>query len=285
MIRGDINRQEDMRPLIENVHWDSVVDWIVYMPEEIERDLNLFRGKTGQYIFISSASVYQKPPVHPIITESTPLSNPFWKYSRNKIACEERLNRAYRDEGFPVTIVRPSLTFDTVIPAAIGGWSEYTIIDRMKKGQEIIVHGDGSSLWTMTRSEDFAKGFVGLLGHPQAIGEAFHITSDESLTWNQIYETMASAAGCKAKMVHIASDFIAGCEPSLTGGLLGDKSCSVIFDNSKIRRIVPDFRATIPFPVGIRKTLAWFEADPARMIVKKETNEMMDRILRKYRRR
>jgi nucleoside-diphosphate-sugar epimerase len=259
-----------------------VVDWIAYTTEDINRDIGLFREKTDQFIFISSASAYQKPPVHPVITESTPLCNPFWEYSRNKIACEELLNRAYRDEGFPVTIVRPSLTYDTVIPAAIGGWTEYTVIDRIQRGKRIIVHGDGSSLWTVTHADDFARGFVGLLGHPQTIGEAFHITSDEILTWDQIYRIIASAVGREPHLVHIPSDFIAACEESLRGTLLGDKACSVIFDNSKIRRIVPDFRATIPFHLGIRRTLAWFAADPARQIVRKETDEMMDRILQSY---
>jgi nucleoside-diphosphate-sugar epimerase len=283
VIRGDIHTGDDLRTPLEGTRWDSVVDWIAFTREDIERDIRLFQGKTGQFVFISSASAYQKPPVNPIITESTPLSNPFWEYSRNKIACEERLNRAYRDEGFPITIVRPSHTYDITIPLAIGGWTEYTAIDRLKKGQELIVHGDGTSLWTVTRSEDFARGFVGLLGHPQAIGEAFHITSDESLTWNQIYQTVASAAGCEPRLVHIPSDFIAACDESFRGGLLGDKANSVIFDNSKIRKIVPDFKATIPFHLGIRKTLAWFDGDPARQIIKKETNEIMDRILAAYR--
>ncbi len=282
LIRGDMNKPEEIRSFLGENRWDSVVDWIAYTLKDIERDIDLFRGKTGQFIFISSASAYQKPPVHPVITESTPLCNPFWEYSRNKIACEERLNRAYRDEGFPATIVRPSLTYDTVIPLAIGGWTEYTVIDRMKKGQPIIVHGDGTSLWTVTHAEDFAKGFVGLLGHPQTMGEAFHITSDETLTWDQIYRSVAMAAGCEPHLIHIPSDFIAACEQSLSGGLLGDKAHSVIFDNSKIKRIVPDYRATIPFHLGIRKTLAWFDADPARRIVREETHAMIDRILRAY---
>jgi nucleoside-diphosphate-sugar epimerase len=282
MVRGDINRPAEIQALLEGSHWDSVVDWIAYTEEDIERDIGLFREKADQFIFISSASAYQKPPVQPIITESTPLCNPFWEYSRNKIACEEKLSRAYRHEGFPVTIVRPSLTYDTVIPVAIGGWTEYTVIDRIKRGERIIVHGDGTSLWTVTHAEDFARGFVGLLGHPQALGEVFHITSDETLTWNQIYRAVGLAAGCEPHLVHIPSDFIAACEGSLRGGLLGDKSHSVIFDNSKIRRIVPEFKATIPFHLGIRRTLAWFEADPARQIVRKETQEMMDRILKAY---
>jgi nucleoside-diphosphate-sugar epimerase len=285
VIRGDINRPGEFQSLIKPVHWDAVVDWIAFTTEDIERDIRLFQGRTDQFIFISSASVYQKPPVHPVITESTPLYNPFWEYSRNKIACEERLNRAYRDTGFPITIVRPSHTYDTAIPLAIGAWTEYTAIDRIKRGKELIVHGDGTSLWTVTHAEDFATGFIGLLGHPQAIGEAFHITSDESLTWNQIYQTVAAAVGCQPNLVHIPSDFIAGCDESFRGGLLGDKANSVIFDNSKIKRMVPGFRATIPFHIGIRRTLAWFEADPARQIIRQETNDLMDRILATYRQR
>jgi nucleoside-diphosphate-sugar epimerase len=282
-IKGDIAQEEKLKSDLAEHHWDAVVDWIAYTEEDIDRDINLFRQKTRQFVFISSASAYQKPPSHPVITESTPLANPFWQYSRDKIACEDRLNRAYRNEGFPITIVRPSLTYDTVIPLPIGGWTEYTVVDRMKRGMEIIVHGDGTSLWTVTHAEDFAKGFVGLLGHQQAIGQAFQITSDETLTWNQIHQAVADAVGCEARIVHIASDFIVQCEPSLEGGLLGDKAHSVIFDNSKIKRLVPEFVATIPFSRGIRKTLAWFESNPARQVVRPETNEMMDKILRLYR--
>ena len=281
-LQGDIANPDALASLLGGRHWDVVVDWIAFTLADIERDLALFRGKTRQFVFISSASAYQKPPSHPVITESTPLQNPFWEYSRNKIACEERLNRAYREEGFPVTIVRPSLTYDTVIPAAIGGWTEYTIVDRMKRGEPVIVHGDGSSLWTVTHAEDFAKGFVGLLGHQQAIGQAFHITSDEILTWDQIYQAIAEAAGAEPRIVHMASDFIGKVEPSLIGSLTGDKACSVIFDNSKIKRFVPAYCATIPFSQGIKRTLAWFEADPSRKIVRKETNAMIDRILREY---
>jgi nucleoside-diphosphate-sugar epimerase len=283
-LRADMTRPEDAVPLLEKHHWDVVVDWIAFTENDVQRDIDLFRKKTRQYVFISSASAYQKPLSHPVVTESTPLCNPYWEYSRNKIACEERLSRAFRDEGFPVTVVRPSLTYDTVIPVAIGGWTEYTIIDRMKKGKKVIVHGDGSSLWTVTHADDFAKGFVGLLGHQQAIGQSFHITSDEILTWDQIYEAVARAAGCEPRIVHVPSDFIGQCEPSLIGSLLGDKAVSVIFDNSKIKRFVPGFQATIPFNDGIRRTLAWFEADPARQIVRKETHDMMDRIIRTYER-
>jgi nucleoside-diphosphate-sugar epimerase len=281
-IVADISKPERLKSALEKHTWDVVVNWIAFTVADVERDIELFAGKTRQYIFISSASAYQKPPSHFIVTESTPLTNPYWKYSRNKIACEERLNRAYRDDGFPITIVRPSHTYDTVIPVAIGGGTEYTVIDRMKKGKQIIVHGDGTSLWTLTHSADFAKGFVGLLGHQRAIGHSFHITSDEVLSWNQIYQTVASTAGCEAKVVHISSDYIVRCEPSLQGNLLGDKSLSAIFDNSKIKTFVPAFQATIPFSEGFVKTLAWFDADPERQIILDETNQMMERILRAY---
>ena len=282
VLHGDMTKPDTLTAILAGHHWDAVVNWIAFTERDIERDIALFRGRTGQYVFISSASVYQKPPVHPVITESTPLSNPYWEYSRNKIACEERLNRACRDEGFPVTIVRPSLTYDTVIPVALGGWTEYTIIDRMKKGKPVIIHGDGTSLWTVTHAEDFAKGFAGLLGHQQATGHAFHITSDEILTWNQIYRAVADAAGYELRAVHIPSDFIVQCDGSLKGTLLGDKALSAIFDNSKIKRFVPDFVATIPFRRGIERTLEWFRADPARQGVNRDTDALMDRILRAY---
>ena len=282
LIRGDISKPEQLVAILEGHKWDAVVNWIVFTENEVERDINLFKGKTKQYIFISSASAYQKPPVHPVITESTPLYNPFWEYSRNKIACEERLNRAYREDNFPVTIVRPSLTYDTVLPVALGGWMEYNIINRLKKGEKIIVHGDGTSLWTVTHAEDFAKGFVGLIGHQQATGHSFHITSDEILTWNQIYQAVADAVGVEPNIIHIPSDFICRVDETQTGTLLGDKALSVIFDNSKIKMFVPGFKAVIPFSQGIKRTLAWFGADPKRQVISKKTDEIMDRIIKEY---
>jgi nucleoside-diphosphate-sugar epimerase len=281
-LTADIHRPGEMAAVLHDQHFDVVVDWIAYTPEDIERDLSLFSGKIGQFIFISSASAYQKPPRHPIITESTPLCNPYWDYSRNKIACELRLMQACREEAFPVTIVRPSLTYDSNFPIAIGGWGCYTLADRMKRGAPIIVHGDGSSLWVVTHAEDFGRGFLGLFGNMQALGNAFHITSDEVLTWNQIYETIADALGVKANIVHISSDFIVRTAPSLTGNLLGDKSWSVIFDNCKIKTFVPGFQAVIPFRNGIRRTLAWFDADPIRRKIDSAVNAEMDRILAAY---
>lgn len=279
---ADIHQQETMRSALQGLQFDVVVDWIAYTAEDIERDLALFQGQVKQFIFISSASAYQKPPAYPIITESTPLHNPHWEYSRNKIACEERLLQAYRQDGFPVTIVRPSLTYDPNFPIAIGGWGCYTLADRMKRGKPIIVHGDGSSLWVVTHAEDFARGFVGLFGNQQTLGHAFHITSDEVLTWDQIYLTIADAMGVEANIVHIPSDFIAKVAPELGAGLLGDKTWSVIFDNSKIKAFVPGFQAIIPFREGIRRTLSWFNADEKRRWVNDGVNDEMDRILAAY---
>ncbi len=281
-LAADIKKPDEMRSVLRDIQFDVVVDWIAYTPEDIERDLALFRGRVKQFIFISSASVYQKPPTHYLIRESTPLSNPFWDYSRNKIACEERLMQAYREDGFPITIVRPSLTYDPQFPIAIGGWGCYTLANRLKKGLPIIVHGDGSSLWVVTHAEDFGKGFVGLVGNWQALGPAFHITSDEVLNWNQLYETIAGALGVEANIVHIPSDFIARVEPRFTGGLLGDKAWSVVFDNSKIKTFVPDFQAVIPFRDGVRRTLAWFDADEKRKRIDPAVNQEMDDILQAF---
>jgi nucleoside-diphosphate-sugar epimerase len=281
-IRADIHQPEELKAALNGQQFDVVVDWIAYHPNDIERDIALFRGKIKQFIFISSASAYQKPPSFHIITESTPLYNPHWEYSRNKIACEERLMQAYRDEGFPMTIVRPSHTYDPNLPIGIGGWGCYTLPDRMKKGQPIIVHGDGSSLWVVTHSEDFGRGFLGLVGNGQAIGHAFHITSDEVLTWNQIYEILADALGVEPNMVYISSEFIAKVAPGLGAGLIGDKSWSVIFDNSKIKSFVPDFQCVIPFREGVRRTLAWYDADEKRRWINPDVNAEMNAILAAY---
>ncbi|MBZ5585289.1 MAG: SDR family oxidoreductase [Acidobacteriia bacterium] len=275
---------EDAAQLLGDRTFDVVVDWIAYTPAHIERDLALFRGRVRQYIFISSASAYQKPPSQYLITESTPLANPYWDYSRNKIACEERLNLAYRQEGFPATIVRPSFTYgDTIIPLAVNSWPQpYTVVDRMRRGKKVVVHGDGTSLWSLTHNSDFAKGLVGLLGREQAIGHAFHITSDEVMTWDQFYRITAEAAGAEARIVHIPSEFIAACIPEYTGGLLGDKAHSVVFDNTKIKRFVPGFCATVPYGQGIRRSLAWFDADESRRQVDQEADAAFDRLIECY---
>ncbi len=281
-LTADINDFEKTKARLAGHRFDCVVNWIGFCEADVARDMTLFEGKVGQYIFISSASAYQKPPVHPVVTESTPLYNPFWGYSQNKIACETRLMQAYREKHFPVTIVRPSLTYDTHFPIAIGGWGCYTLANRILRGAPVIVHGDGTSLWTVTHAGDFAKGFVGLMGHPQAIGNAFHITSDELLTWNQIYRTIADALGREAELVHIPSTFINGVDPNLGAGLLGDKAHSTIFDNTKIKTLVPGFTADTPFHLGIRNTLAWFDENASRKVVVDNVNRVMDAIIAKY---
>jgi nucleoside-diphosphate-sugar epimerase len=279
---ADIRRPQEVGEVLRGLDFDAVVDWIAYTADDIERALGLFRGRTKQYVFISSASVYQKPPDRYVIRESTPLDNPFWEYAQGKIAAERRLLQAHQDEAFPATIVRPSMTYDTNLPIALGGWGTYTLADRLLKGLPVIVHGDGSSLWVVTHADDLAQGLLGLLGNERAVGEAFHITSDEVLTWNQIYEGIAEALGVKAEIVHIPSDFIARVAPGLAGSLLGDKTWSVVFDNGKIRDFVPGFRATVSFRDGIRRTLDWFAADEKRRQVDETVNTELDRILGIY---
>ena len=285
-IIADITNPAATAAALGNERWDAVVDYIAFTPADVEQRIALFRGRTAQYIFISSASAYQKPPAHFPITESTPLANPFWDYSRNKIACEERLLRALREENFPATIIRPSWTYnETRITVPVNSGKNFTIVDRLRRGLPVIVPGDGTSLWTMTHSTDFAKGLVGLLGHQGAIGHAFHITSDEVLTWNQIYEAVAEAAEApKPRLVHIASDFITVCLPEFSGGLHGDKAHSAVFDNSKIKRFVPDFVATTRFRDGMARSVAWFDDDPARQEIDAAANAAWDKLIAAYER-
>jgi nucleoside-diphosphate-sugar epimerase len=286
-IIGDAHDFEACKETLKNYTFDVVVNWIAFTPEDVKRDVALFSGKTSQYIFISSASCYQKPPDHYIIKETTPLDNPYWQYSRDKIACENFLTTMYTEQNFPVTIVRPSHTYNTVLPITLGGWEECTAVDRMKKRLPIIVHGDGTSLWTMTHALDFAVGFEGLLGTKSAIGQIYHITSDEVLTWNQIYTQLAHAVGVEPVIVHVSSQAICdyadeiGYE-SQVGSLLGDKTYCAVFDNTKIKTLVPAFKTTILFKDGIKDTIKWFEADPDRMVIKDETNRFMDGLVKKF---
>ena len=279
ILAGDIRDPESARRALGDLEFDAVADFIAFTPDHIETGLKLFRGRTAQYVFISSASAYQKPAVRLPITESTPLDNPFWEYSRNKMACEERLTQAYRAEKFPITIVRPSHTYDRTMLPFTGG---YTVVHRMRHGQKVPVHGDGSSLWVLTHHRDFAKGFVGLLGNSHAIGEAFHITSDELLSWDQIHEIVARAARTELRAVHLPSELIAAYDATWGAALLGDKAHSVMFDNSKIKRIVPDFAATIPYSRGAEEVMAWFDADPARQVVDERLNRLMDTMIAAY---
>ena len=280
-ITGNIRNVAETKEILKNYDFDVVVNWITFTPEQVQADIEIFRGITRQYIFISSASAYEKPISKLPITEETPLINPFWQYSRDKAECERILMEAYQNENFPVTIVRPSHTYDnTLIP---NDWG-YTILDRMIKGKKTIIHGDGTSLWVLTHNSDFAVGFIGLLGKKEAIGEAFHITSDELLTWNQIYKMMADELGFPLNAVHIPSDFIAKYAPDHGAGLLGDKAHSVIFDNSKIKRLVPEFQCKIPFSEGVKEIISWYKNNPEWQVVNEETDKKIDEIIAAYER-
>jgi nucleoside-diphosphate-sugar epimerase len=279
LLEADIRDPASVRDALGDHEFDAVADFVAFTPEHVQADVDLFAGRTGQYVFISSASAYQKPVGRLPIVESTPLRNPIWPYSQDKIACEELLVRAYRENGFPATIVRPSHTYDRTHTPFDGGW---TVVERMRRGQEVVVHGDGTSLWTLTHHTDFAKAFVGLLGHPQAIGDSFHITSDEVLTWNQIYEAVGAAAGAQPRLVHVSSDAIFAADEGWGRSLLGDKAHSVIFDNAKVRALVPDYVATIPFAQGAREIVAWHDEDPARRAVDERVDALVDQLVARY---
>ncbi|MBM7655274.1 SDR family oxidoreductase [Neobacillus cucumis] len=282
LLQADINDEEQVSRLIEDLTFDVVADFIAFVPAQLERDYRLFKGKTKQFIFISSASAYQTPLSDYRITEGTPLSNPYWEYSRNKIACEEYLLKLYREEGFPITIVRPSHTYDErSIPLGVHGSNgSWQVAKRMLENKPVIIHGDGTSLWTMTHNSDFAKGFIGLMGNIHAIGEAVQITSDESLTWNQIYQAIADALAVKLNAIHVSSEFLDACsKEDYRGGLLGDKANSVVFDNSKLKRLVPDFVATTRFDQGIKQTVEYILAHPELQKTDEEFDHWCDRVI------
>ena len=276
ILTADVRDASAVRAVLAGREFDAVADFITFTPDQAKASLDLFAGRTGQYVFISSASAYQKPPTRLPIRESTPLKNPFWQYSRDKIACEELFYKAYREQDFPLTVVRPSHTYDRTKIAMVGGWTD---IHRMRAGLPVMVHGDGTSLWTLTHSQDFAKAFVGLLGRPQAVGESYTITSDEYLPWNQIYQLFARAAGVpEPELVHVASETIAAHSAELGANLLGDRSHSVVFDNTKIKSLVPGYRATIPFADGAREIVQWFDANPELQTVDHSYMALTDRL-------
>ncbi len=280
-ITADIRDLKAAAAALRGQEFDVVVSWLVFTPAQLEAELQMFRGRTGQYVFISSASAYQKPATHFPITESTPVINPFWQYSRDKIACEDRLQQEMRDAGLPATIVRPSFTYGpTMIPSGYQSWQHpWTTVDRMRRGKKVIVHGDGTALWTMTHATDFARAFVGLLGNAHALGHVVHITSDEVLTWDQIYQAIARAAGARADLVHVSSELIAAFDPEAGPGLLGDKAHCAVFDNSKVKSLVPGFICTVPFSEGVRRSVEWFEAHPEKCTIDAGFNERTDRII------
>lgn len=278
---GDINDEESMGSFLEGHTFDVIADWTVMTPDQARRDIRLFAGRTSQYFFISSSSAYLKPPKGYLITEETPLGNPFWEYSRNKIECERVMTEAYETTGFPVTIVRPSLTYgNTVIPYILGSWNKpWSLVDRIRRGKRVIVPGDGTSLWVITHNSDFAGGIAGLMGKDKAIGEAFHITSDEVLTWDGILDRIAEAVGAEARRVHISSEFITAYMPEQLGNLYGDKIVSAVFDNSKLKSIVPDFKAAVSFREGIARTYAFLESHPEMQGIDAEFERSLDKVI------
>ena len=264
-LRADAREPRSVRAAVDGLDFDCVVDFVAFTPDHVQADIDLFTGRTGQYVFISTASAYQKPP----------LRNPYWQYSRDKIACEDLLVAQYRATGFPATIVRPSHTYDATKTVVSGGW---TPLARMLAGKPVIVHGDGTSLWTVTHSTDFARAFVPLLGHSRTVGEAFHITSDDVLSWDQITRALGAALGVEPTIVHVPSDVIAAADPEWGAGLLGDKAHSVIFDNSKVRSVVPGWHAVVPFEQGARQIADWYLAHPAWQVVDERADALMDKL-------
>ena len=281
-ITADINNEAEAAKALEGMTFDCVCDFIGFVPSQLERDVRLFRGKTKQFMYISSASAYQKPVGTYVITESTPLHNPYWEYSRNKIACEELLMKEYRENGFPITIIRPSHTYDerNVPVGAHGDKGSWQVLKRMMEGKPVLVHGDGTTLWTITFNTDFAKAFIGLMGNVHAIGEAYHITSDESVTWNQIYAIIADELGVPYKPYYVTSEFLhAAGKYDYAGGLTGDKANTVVFDNSKVKRAVPGFCCTIRADQGLRMTIRHMLATPALQVEDLEFDQWCDRVI------
>ena len=273
---ADVRDPAAVKTAVGNAEFDVVAEFLAFTPDHVQQDLDLFEGRTGQYVFISSASAYEKPPRRLPVTESTPLRNPFWRYSRDKIACEDLLVAAHRDRALPVTIVRPSHTYDERLLPTLGGWTD---IERLRAGKPVVIHGDGTSLWTLTHSDDFAVAFAGLLGNPAAIGDAFTITGSHAPTWNQIYGWLADAAGVRhPDFVHVASETIAAFEPELGPTLIGDKAHSMLFDNSKVTALVPEFRTTITFDEGARRIVAHYDAHPEEQRVDADRDALFDRI-------
>ena len=283
-IIADIDDEAEVLHQIGETQFDAVCEFIGFLPSQVERDIRLFKGRTRQYVYISSASAYNKPAANHVITEGTTLANPYWEYSRNKIACEALLLKEYRENGFPITIIRPSHTYcERAVPVSVHGLKgSWQVLKRMMEGKQVLVHGDGSSLWTLTWNEDFARGFIGLLGNPKAIGEAFQIMSDEQLTWNQIYECVAKALNVTPKLYHIASDFLAATSPKewdFTGNLLGDKAVTVVFDCTKLKRAVPGFQAATRFDEGVRRCVAYILAHPELQEEDPEFDAWCDRVI------
>jgi|SRR4051794_29683350 nucleoside-diphosphate-sugar epimerase len=273
---ADVRDQDAVDGVLGNREFDAVAQFLAFTTDHVAPDVERFAGRTGQYVFISSASAYQKPPGSVPVTESTPLKNPFWQYSRDKIACEDLLVGAYRDADFPAVVVRPSHTYDDTMLPTLGAWTD---VARMRAGKPVVVHGDGTTQWTLTHSDDFAVGFVGLLGRPETLGNAYTITGESAPTWDQVYTWLGRAAGAEPELVHVASETIAKALPDRGPGLVGDKAHSMVFDTTKLRRLVPEFTTTVPYAVGARRTIAWFDAHPDAQRVDTELDAVFDRLV------
>ena len=278
-LTADVSDRDAVAAAVSGREFDVVCQFRAFTPDTVQADVDLWRGRVGQYVFISSASAYQTPPRWLPVTESTPLRNPYWQYSRNKIACEDLLVRLWRDEAFPATIVRPSHTYDRTLFPLDGGGAN---LARLVSGRPVLLHGDGTSLWTLTHTTDFAKAFVGLLGRPEAVGDVFHITSDEWLSWNAIVGMLSDAAGVEPTIVHVPSDVIAAADPEWGAAVLGDKAHSMIFDNTKVKRLVPEFVCTTPFSEGARQIVAWYTADPSRIEVDQRQEALIADLVQRY---
>lgn len=286
LVKADANNEAELKAAVDalNITFDVVADFIAFLPEQVERDWRVFSGKTRQYMFISSASAYQKPQTSPFITESTPLNNPYWRYSRNKAACEDVLTAHYRNDGFPITIIRPSHTYsEKNVPVCIHGKNgSWQVILRMLEGKPVIIPGDGTTLWTLTYNADFAKGFVGLMGNPHAMGEAFHITTDERVTWNAVYQSIARALGVELKPYYVSSEWLAQCSENpddVRGNLIGDKQINALFDNTKLKRAVPDFVATTRFDEGARLCINYMLAHKDEQTADPDFDNWCDRVI------
>lgn len=273
VLAADVRAPAAVNEALGGRTFDTVADFVAFTPDHVQADLDLFDGRCAQYVFIGTAAAYQTPPLRLPILESTPLRNPFWQYARDKIACEDLLVAAWRDRGFPATIVRPSHTYDRTQVPTTGGWTD---LARMRRGAPVIVHGDGTTAWTLTHSTDFARAFVGVLGRPETLGDSFHITSDDAPTWNQIYSWLGAALGIEPTLVHVASETIARAVPRLAPGILGDKANSAVFDNSKIKSLVPGFHATVPFARGAAEVVDWYLKDEQRQVVDPELDAAFD---------
>ena len=286
-IIGDAFDPFDLKAKIGDKTFDVVANFILFTPEQARINYEIFVGRTGQFFFISSCTVYQKPILKLPVTADTPLRNPFSQYAKNKIACEEYFAARYRDENFPITIVRPSHTYGEkkLVVGPLMGWGvpHWTLADRILRGEPVIVHDLGRTFWTATHSDDFAYAFCGLAGNREAVGQSFHITNDDPHTWNAIMELYGQILGVETKIVHVPTEFIGKLYPDKGMAILGDMSENAIFDISKLQKFVPGYRTRIPLREGLTRSINWYLNNPSAMIVDDNNNRLMDHIIKAWR--